>query len=125
MPALRLYFDEDAEDGVWIAALQRSGFDVSSALMAGRLGFSDPDQLAFASEQGRLLVSHNVGDFMRIHSGLLQSGATHSGFVMLAQSAHYSPGAMLERFLRMDRRITHQQMRNTVAFLSKFGPDPG
>jgi len=59
---IRLYLDEDVN--VLIADLLKAkGFDVLTVRGAGQLQASDDDQLAYAINQQRTLVTHNRSDF--------------------------------------------------------------
>ena len=59
---VRLYLDEDLS--VLIKRLLASrGYDILTTQEAAKIGASDADQLAFAIEQGRAIVTHNRRDF--------------------------------------------------------------
>ena len=68
------YFDEDAMDADLIHALRIRGVDVTSALEQGMIRCQDSDHLEFATSQGRVLYSFNVGDFQRLHYETLTQG---------------------------------------------------
>ena len=55
----RLYFDEDA-DARLAEALRRRGYDVETTVAAGLLEASDEEQLIYAANQQRALVTHNI-----------------------------------------------------------------
>jgi hypothetical protein len=71
---LRLHLDEDGMDGDLVRALRAQGADVTTALEAGMLGRDDDEHLAFAAAGGRVLLSHNVRDFYRLHTEWLAAG---------------------------------------------------
>jgi hypothetical protein len=83
--APRVYLDEDVYAAV-AAGLRRRGFDVLTTVEASRSGAGDDDQLRFAAEQERVIVTFNRGDFARLHSEHLQAGNTHAGIVVSAQT---------------------------------------
>jgi predicted nuclease of predicted toxin-antitoxin system len=59
---IRLYLDEDVN--VLVAALLNArGFDALTVRDAGQLQTSDEEQLAYAVNQQRTLVTHNRSDF--------------------------------------------------------------
>ena len=59
---VELYLDEDVS--VLIKPLLMSrGYEVLTTRDVNRLKSSDADQLAFATEQGRSIVTHNHRDF--------------------------------------------------------------
>ncbi|HWE35508.1 MAG TPA: DUF5615 family PIN-like protein [Isosphaeraceae bacterium] len=54
--------------------LRRHGANVLTAQEAGRCGFQDPDQLAFATAEGRVMVTFD-SDFLTLH----RAGDPHAG----------------------------------------------
>jgi hypothetical protein len=60
---IRLYFDEDSMRHALVHALRARGINVLTALEAEMIERLDEDHLAFATVQGRVLCSYNVGDF--------------------------------------------------------------
>ncbi|HKQ77253.1 MAG TPA: DUF5615 family PIN-like protein [Blastocatellia bacterium] len=56
MERIKFYFDEHVPQAV-ADGLRRRGVDVLIVHAAGRRGLSDDEQLAFASQQGRVLVT--------------------------------------------------------------------
>ena len=55
MCSFKIYFDEDAMDTDLVAALRSRGVAVVTVLEAGRVGKSDEERLAFATELGCVL----------------------------------------------------------------------
>lgn len=62
---VRLYMDEDSMDQALISAFRARGIDVLTAFDAGMVRQSDEAHLAFATAQGGVLCTFNVGDFCR------------------------------------------------------------
>lgn len=82
---VRLYLDEDVP--VQIAPpLRHAGFDVLTTREAGRLRTEDPDQLAFAARERRVLVTFNRDDFVRFTKQFAAEGAPHAGVLILSRS---------------------------------------
>lgn len=71
---IRLYIDEDATDNDLVQALLLRGIDVTTAQEMGRRGYSDEQQVEFATEQGRVLYSFNIKDYMPLHGRFLEQG---------------------------------------------------
>jgi hypothetical protein len=115
----RFYLDEDSLDQALIRALRARGLDVESALTAGMRRRSDRDQLAYATEQGRVLCSYIVGDFCRIHRDLMSGGGEHAGLI-LTQQHRFTVGEHLRRLLRLAATITPEEMTNRLEFLSSW-----
>jgi hypothetical protein len=85
---LRLLLDE-MYSAIHAEALQAVGIDTLSVIDAGLAGRSDPDVLAAACEQQRVLLTENVGDFARISAEHVVDGHHHPG-VLIALSARFS-----------------------------------
>jgi len=117
--AIRFYFDEDSENRALLKALRLRSVDVTSAGDAGLRGQSDEEQLSWAVEQGRVLFTHNVGDFCRLHDQFLREGRSHAGIVVAEQG--HSVGERLRRLLKLNEARPAEEMRNRLEFLSNWG----
>ncbi len=115
--ALRLYFDEDSMSRALIRALQARGMDVANAVDDGMVGRSDREQLEYATSEGRVLYSFNIGDFQRLHTQFLAEGRSHAG-IILASQQRFSVGEQMRRILRLSRELAPEEMRNRLEFLS-------
>jgi hypothetical protein len=96
-----LYCDEDVS--VVLAGMLRArGFTVTTARESGRLGRSDEAQLAFASDAGHVLLTHNRVDFERLHRRWLESDRSHAG-IIIARRRH--PAELAGRVGRLLARL--------------------
>ncbi|MBM4037382.1 MAG: hypothetical protein FJ290_02610 [Planctomycetes bacterium] len=68
-------------------ALRLRGYDVVSVWEIGEQAVADEVHLQNAAEQGRCLVTFNVGDFSPLHTRWLAEGRHHSGIVVSPQIA--------------------------------------
>jgi Domain of unknown function (DUF5615) len=116
---IRFYFDEDAMDGDLIHALRIRGVNVTSALEQGMVRQLDTNHLEFATSQGCVLYSFNIGDFQQLHSEYLIQGKHHSGIV-LCQQQRYSLGEQMRRLLNIVGRVSAEEMRDGLLFLSAW-----
>jgi predicted nuclease of predicted toxin-antitoxin system len=91
---IKLYLDEDVPEAVALA-LRLRGFDVLTTREADNKGLTDHQQLHFASSVGRVLFSHNVADFARLHVESMNNGVDHRGILLCRQV----PIGLLERFV--------------------------
>jgi hypothetical protein len=68
-----------------VVELQRLGHDVLSALAAGRAGrkIPDPDVLAFATSQGRAVLTFDRRDFIRLH----HHNPGHAGIIVCTKDS--------------------------------------
>jgi hypothetical protein len=76
---LTFYVDEDSSWRSFVEGLRMRGVDVLSAVEAGFIGMDDPTQLAFATEQDRVLWTFNVKDFLSLHAQWLAGGKSRAG----------------------------------------------
>jgi hypothetical protein len=72
-----LFADEDISLVV-VNRLAQLGHDIVSANDLRRKGLPDPDQLKFASAQGRAVVTHNRLHFLRLH----RHAKPHAGIII-------------------------------------------
>lgn len=85
---VRYYFDQNMTAAV-AAGLRNRGVDVLTAQDAGRCGYADPDQLAFATAAGRVIVTFDV-DYLSLHA----TGVPHTGIVW-APARKYTIGQLI------------------------------
>jgi hypothetical protein len=116
---IKLYFDEDSIQHSLTRALRARGTDVITSLDADLVAQPDSVHLDYATQNGRVLCSFNVGDFYRLHTEYLNSGRTHTGVVLMRQQ-HYSVGEVMRRMLKLIANKTADDMCNTVEFLSAW-----
>lgn len=117
---LRLYIDEDSMSRALARALRARNVDVTTALEEGMIGRTDSAHLDYATAQGRVLYSFNVGDFYRLHTEYLTSGKPHSGIIVSLQQ-RYSIGEQMRRLLRLAAARSAEQMCNSIEFLGHWG----
>jgi len=84
---------------------------------------ADADHLAWATAQGRVLCSVNVGDFYRLHTSYLAQHQAHTGIVLVRQQQYV--GEYMRRLLRLMTHLTAEEMHNRVEFLSAWGVTRG
>lgn len=110
----RLYFDQDA-DARLAEALGRQGFDVETALQAGRSEADDLAQLTYATQTERVLVTHNVHHFPNLHASWLANGQDHPGIIILLG---YPPvGDWVRRALNLLKSFSKTDLRNQLVYL--------
>lgn len=86
MPAPPAFLDE-CVDHPTTEQLRQRGFDVLTAIEAGRAKEPDESQLAFATTLDRVLLTYNRMDFRRIHLAYLRAGRAHAGIIVIPQSS--------------------------------------
>src|ERR1700730_8901408 len=77
--------DEDLNPAV--AEIGRGlGLEVVSVHEIDRRGFADEQQLRFAMGEGRVFVTRNRDDFLRLTIALFLAGEVHAGILIVPQS---------------------------------------
>jgi hypothetical protein len=118
MSKVRLYLDEDAMSNSLLRALRSRGIDVISVQEAGTEGFLDHQQLDWATSQGRVIYTHNIGDFCRLHSQYLETGRNHAGIALIPQDT--TIGDQVRAVVAFINQRTSENMKNERIFLGQF-----
>lgn len=100
MSGLRYYLDEDVVHGPGVAKeLRKRAIDAITAVDSGRAGqeISDQDQLAYATSEGRVMVTQDLRFRPRLpHGGLvvMQRPMSLGDYILYLEllAAQYSPG---------------------------------
>lgn len=116
MSAPRFVTDEDVFADIAVQ-LRQHGYDAVSVPEAGRLSEDDPSQLEWAADHGRIVITFNVGDFVRLHSEWLRSGRSHAGLIVSEQRPL---GETLRRLLNLASSLSAEQMRDRLEFLTNW-----
>ena len=88
--SIRYHADEDINHNPLIAAnLRQRGIDITTSREVGLLGATDDEQLSFAKEQGRVILTHN-DDFIRLH----RLNPNHAGILFIRQGV-FSVGEVI------------------------------
>ena len=84
--SLRFLLDEDMSDRV-AAGLRERGIDAVSVHEIDRANQRIPDeeQLAYAAEQGRVLVTYNRADYQALDAAWRDGGRQHAGILWCAE----------------------------------------
>ena len=78
---MKFYLDEDLAPAIAVA-LRKRGVDAVSAHEVGNVELGDKEQLAFATRQGRCMVSANARDFRSLGHEAVEQGRPHAGIVL-------------------------------------------
>ena len=92
-------------------ALVRHGVNVLTAQDAGRCGVPDPEQLAFATAEERVIVTFD-SDYLALH----YSGVQHAG-IAWCEAEKYGIGELLAALLLVHGACDRDYMRNHVEYL--------
>jgi hypothetical protein len=116
MATAQLYLDED----IWLglaSAGRSQGFDLIHAYEVERGGLSDAEQLAYAIEHGRAIVTYNAKDFVPLALDYFYNERTHAGIIL---SPQLKQGELLRRTLNLLRALSKEEMVNTVRHLADY-----
>lgn len=97
---IRLFTDEHIFLDLAVA-LRLQGYDVISCQEAGRANqrISDHEQLIFATQQRRAVITYNARDFLRLDKRWKLSGQRHAGIVIVPATVERF-GELLHRVIR-------------------------
>ncbi len=100
---MKFYLDEDLSPRV-VAALREKGIDAESAHEAGNLQISDREQLAYAAERKRCLVTRNARHYVLLASEAINQGRPHSGILLCSpRLTGADVRAIVDRLIRVAR----------------------
>jgi hypothetical protein len=88
MPRIRVYLDENVPACVQSYLMQRQ-IPVTTAQHEQTRGFSDEEQLRYATSQGLVLLTTNVRHFHRWHHEFRANGWEHGGIITVPQDDLY------------------------------------
>ena len=108
-----LYLDEDVN--VVLSRLVRArGFRVMTTQEAGHVGRTDAEQLAFATDQGRTILTHNRVDFEALARRYFEDKKSHSG-IIIAVRRH--PKELARRVLILLNSLTADEIENQIRYI--------
>ena len=117
---ISLYLDADVD--VKLAAnLRRAGYDCVSAREVGNAALDDETQMVFATNEGRVLLTHNIQDFVPIFERWWHAGLSQPGIVV---SQQIPLGELQRRVVRLPNTATANEMENNLRNLAEFAKRP-
>jgi predicted nuclease of predicted toxin-antitoxin system len=108
--AIKFYLDENIQTAVAAGLLMR-GVDALTVQEAGRRGVSDLEQLQFALDEGRVLVTFDP-DYLAI----VATGLEHAG-IAWCRSTKHTVGELINSLLCVHAVLTPEEMRNHIEYL--------
>jgi predicted nuclease of predicted toxin-antitoxin system len=100
--------------------LRGRGFDVLTTEEADRNTALDEEQLAFATAEGRCIVTFNIRDFAPLHVQSQAVGRAHAGIIVSQQLGSRQYGLLLQRTLRLLNHFTAEEMVSNFVHLEQF-----
>ena len=95
---MKFYLDEHIHLTM-ASLLHARGIDCITTRDAGNLGFSDEAQLAFATSQGRAILTFNHKDFLQLARQWHETGRSHAGIILSKELAIPDLIRRLHRFI--------------------------
>ena len=94
-------------------ALNSRGFDVVAAVNLPPRGLADDDQLRRATRMGRVFISHNRRDFVRVAHEFRRRGEAHAGMLLLPRDVS-EDRLLLRTAMLLDWWAAHAEPRPDV-----------
>lgn len=117
-PALRFLFDQMVSVPA-LRQVRKRGLDVSHVLEVGLGGASDARVLAYAREEGRIVVTRNYQDFAPLVSAYVREGIAFPGVLFVPTSIpHGDPGGHVKALVSwVDRAGDRNPVADTLGWL--------
>lgn len=110
---IELYLDEDVSSLIAILIRNR-GFVVATAREEGQLGRDDSEQLAYATEHNRAILTHNRDDFVELANVYYVSERSHCGIIIARRRP---PQEIVHRLVAILDQVTADEFRNQVRYI--------
>jgi len=107
---LKFHLDESMDNAI-AEGLRRQKIDVTTTPGLKMLGISDEEQVAFALQSGRVILTHDA-DFLRLH----RQGFEHAGIVY-CQQGRRSIGEIIRSLIRIWEMQTPASMFKHIEFI--------
>jgi len=82
---VKVYLDEDLSPNI-AELLRQRGIDATSAQEIGNTQLDDRAQLAYATREGRAIITANVVDFIELAREAVATNTQHGGIVLVPSS---------------------------------------
>jgi hypothetical protein len=112
-----LYADEDTMFTRLIVGLRRAGCDVMTVADVNRRGLSDEEQLRWAAEAGRVIMTRNQRDFASLHNRWARHGTDHAGIIVFTEQL-VSVERVLAKLLLLQTARGSADMANAILYLN-------
>lgn len=116
MAPIALYLDEDVHPKLALILRER-GFDALTTAEAGMLSQKDPEQLKFAANQSRAILTYNVRDYIQLAQQHTEQHRTHAGIIV---SNQLPLRELLRRTLKLMATLSAEEMVNRFEWLSSY-----
>ena len=119
--SVKLYLDADITGTPLLATtLRQRGYDVVSAVAVGNNALSDEAQFTYAIEQGHVLLTFNIKDFIPLAEKLYAEGKEFPGLIVSPQIKGPQFAYLVRLVLNLLHRVDEASLRNTIRFLQEY-----
>lgn len=112
---MRFLLDENIHPAAAESAWEQD-VDVVSVIDLRRRGLSDRQQLEFAAEQGRVLVTRNRSDYLHLTREFYHAGLPHGGVLLVDDGLPNDQPEMISRALTRWARAHSYAEEDEVGF---------
>lgn len=110
---IELYLDEDV-DGLVAKLLRADGYVATTARDEGQLRRKDREQLNYAIEHERAIVTHNRNHFLMLADECYASGRSHYGIIIARRRAPQEIASLLITILD---QVTADEFQNQIRYI--------
>ena len=116
MEKIKLYIDEDLSDRIAVA-LRSKGFDAISAHEVNMRGKTDKEQLEYAIQHNRTILTRNIKHFITLQKEYHKDGLAHHGIL----ATDYLPiKELIRRLTNFLNERDFSDIGNTVDWLQNY-----
>lgn len=118
MAEIKLYLDEDISPIIAVV-LRSRGYDALSVHEVEMTGKKDEEQLEYARQNERVLLTFNARHFAPLAAEYYQKGREHSGIVV---SKKINISEMVRLIANMLKKLNAEDLKNSLIWLQSFSP---
>lgn len=115
---MKVYLDEDLAPAI-AELLRQHGADATSAQELGNVQLDDRAQLAYATREGRAIVTANVVDFVKLAHEAVAANTEHAGIVLVPSSFRGDEFQAIADGIVDALRPYHGGLRGLVVYLRR------
>jgi predicted nuclease of predicted toxin-antitoxin system len=115
--SIRLYLDHNADPDI-ARDVRRDGYDAVWASEVGNERLQDEEQLRWATEHGRAILTHDVRDFRILDAQWRSRGDSHAGIILAETPPELRIGELMRRLRRLLETMSADEMIDQVIFLN-------
>ena len=97
--------------------LREDNFDVIHVREVERAGLADSDQLDYAAQNGRAILTHNAKDFVLLATTAFFEEYFHAGIII---SPQLQKGELIRQTLNLLHSLSAEEIQNTLRHLADY-----